>query len=162
MSDIMQKPEFREYRGKGVDNDEWKYGSLSFLILDGTYITENGIEHELDKDLTFGDLNEMVHKVIPESVGQFTGRCTESAVKVFEGDIVKHSFVNKVHDIEFVCNAWEMGVVRYNADYTRYEVMVFKQEGYSSGSIPFATHLEHHEWEVVGNMTDTPEIVMPI
>ena len=159
---MMQKLNFREYRGKRLDNDEWIYGSLSYQILDGIFITENRIKHTLEKDLTFAKLDKMCQEVIPESVGQFTGRCTESAVKVFEGDIVKHSFTNKVHDIEFVCNDWEMGVVRYNADYTRYEVMVFKKDGYSYGIIPFTTHLEHHEWEVVGNMTDNPEIVMPI
>jgi len=158
----MQKPDFREYRGKRLDDGKWVHGSLSFLVLDGAYIVENRIAHELEKDLTFGDLSEMAHEVIPESVGQFTGRFTKKAVKIFEGDVVKHSFTNKVHDIEFVCNDWEMGVVRYNADYTRYEVVVFKQGGYSSGPIPFATHLEHHDWEVVGNMTNDPEIVMPI
>ena len=158
----MQKPEFREYRGKRIDNYEWIYGSLSFLVLDGTYIVENRIEHELEEDLTFGDLSEMTHEVFPKSVGQFTGRHTNDGIKVFEDDIVKHSFTNKVRDIEFPCNDWKMGVVRYNTDYTRYEVVVFSQKGCSSGTIPFATHLEHHDWEVVGNTTDNPEIVMPI
>ena len=153
----MQKPEFREYRGKRKDNHKWIYGSLSYLILEGAFITENRIEHTLEKDLTFGELNEMCQKVIPESVGQFTGRHTKDAVKIFEKDIVKYSLTNKVHDIE---SSW--GVVRYNTDHTRYEVVVFKQESHASNIMPHITHLEHHDWEVVGNMTDNPEIVMPI
>lgn len=159
----MQKLNFREYRGKRIDNREWVYGTLSFLILDGAYIIENGIAHKLDKDLTFGDLNEMVYKVIPESVGQFTGRCTENGDKFFEGDIVKRTCTEKITpmigNIKVPCDAWEIGVVRYDNEFTGFEVSVFKQKDLWYGNLPHGSTLNHYDWQIIGNLTDTPELI---
>lgn len=90
------------FRGKRVDNDEWIYGY---------YVTRSNhacFEHELkyasfilkDEFMDWG-LGELVeYKVIPETVGQFTGMYDKFNNKIFEGDIVKclsleYGYVNK-------------------------------------------------------------------
>jgi len=72
------------FRGKKKSDGEWKYGSL-VLVLEGSFIWDQRMHKTLEKDLTFGALDEMLQPVIPESVGQFTGRYTESGDKIFEG-----------------------------------------------------------------------------
>jgi len=152
-----------EFRGKGLKSDKWVYGNLSFLILDGVYITEQGIKHELEKSLTFEDLSEMCQKVIPESVGQFTGRRNESGDKFFEGDIVKRTCTEKISpmvgNIRVPCDAWEIGVVRYDNEFTGFEVSVFKQKDLWYGNLPHGSTLNHYDWQIIGNLTDTPELI---
>lgn len=162
----MQKLNFREYRGKRIDNHEWIYGSLSYLILEGVFITENRIEHELERGLTFGELSDMCQEVTPESVGQFTGRCSKNGDKFFEGDIVKRTCTEKISpmvgNIKVPCDAWEIGVIRYDNEFAGFEVSVFKQKDLWYGDLPHGIILNHYDWQIIGNITDNPEIVMPI
>lgn len=64
-----------EFRGKRVDNGEWVYGYL--------YVTHTG-EYEIgvyNKEL---NIERITYLVIPETVGQYTGRTDENGVKIFE------------------------------------------------------------------------------
>lgn len=75
------------FRGKGIDNGEWVFGDLiRNLIYDGR-----------EKEMRIGDIyfehngdihGTAVYKVIPETVGQFTGLTDRNRNKIFEGDIV--------------------------------------------------------------------------
>lgn len=74
------------FRGKRKDNGEWVYGYLVEMF---------GVLNIIGKD------NEnIVYEIIPETVGQFTGRYDKSNNKIFGGDIVKclsleYGYVNK-------------------------------------------------------------------
>lgn len=135
------------FRGKNTDTCEWVYGSF-YPNSDGrTYIIEKM------EDLT-------IHKVHPDTVGQYTGLTDKNGNKIFEGAIVKWTRHN-VH-IEGKPLQTFVNYCKIYYDEKRHGFyMWFELDcGSASGKLNFDDErAQKVEIEVVGNIFDTPELL---
>ena len=70
------------YRGKRVDNGEWVQGWLK-PYQNGGY---DDIKEYPRLCIQNGSLSKDIYEVIPETVGQWTGKVDTNGIKIFEGD----------------------------------------------------------------------------
>lgn len=68
-----------KFRGKKKDNEEWIYGLLVKNIKGDLCIQEEKTEAKF----------KIVSEVIPETIGQYTGKMDKSFKFIYEGDILK-------------------------------------------------------------------------
>lgn len=137
------------FRGKRKDNGEWVYGDLiKNLIYDGR-----------EKEIRIGDIyfehngdihGTAVREVIPETVGQFTGRCDENYNKIFEGDILEVSYDDGT--------AYTTEVCAYGGTLC----VDVEGEDYDFTAIDFAVDIWKNnccKCKVIGNIYENPELL---
>lgn len=145
-----------KYRGKTKEG-KWVYGYY-VVIADTHYISSNNevsVSDEIVNRTTF-----IAKEVIPETVGMFTGLKDKKRTKeypegqeVYEGDIVKRlrgvGYKSKKYP-SFVDNTARETIflVQWNQNYCGYYNL---QEPRDDNFI--------HEFEVIGNQTDNPELL---
>ena len=117
------------FRGKRIDNGEWAYG---YYLADklGSYISG---KH---------------YKIIPETVGEYLGIPDKNKKKLFEGDIVKVKDYIDLYEVIYE-PLWMQFVLKqrwHNVEY----VMLGGQDDDS---------VWYDEIEIVGNITDNPELL---
>jgi uncharacterized phage protein (TIGR01671 family) len=115
------------FRGKRIDNSEWVYGDLMHKHYNFNTKADKVIHN-----------NVMKYKVIPETVGQFTGLTDKNGKKIFEGDVVK-VFDNRV------------GVVVYGSG--MFFVQPCEREAIYMFEIGTSSNIE-----IIGNIHDNPEL----
>lgn len=75
-----------EFRGLRADGKGWVYGDyFNGCKIVTTSVSNEGVYSEKGSDR----IKYTYHEVNPETVGQYTGKQTESGVKIFEGDRVR-------------------------------------------------------------------------
>lgn len=84
------------FRGKNLDSTDWIYGMPTY---DFKFI--------FNEDNTDSSDN---YKVLPKTVGQFTGVIDKKGVKIFEGDLIEIPYNNwmmeGVHEVFFYEGSW--------------------------------------------------------
>ena len=115
------------FRGK-TDKGEWVYGDLFKVFDDGSFI-HDGKCHSV--------------KVIPETIGQYTGLTDKNGTKIFEGDIVHISERGKSVNGKIIfenayCGGW----------------LVADETEKSKCSLAM-----RNDVEVIGNIHDNPELL---
>ena len=135
------------FRGKRVDNGEWVEGF--YYIATSGYAGSDKVIGKPRHMITtgrwqasgaYGERNELAeHKVIPESIGQYTGLTDKNGKRIFEGDIV-------------TMPAYLGG--RHKA------VVYFKNGKFAvDGSHYYFKDIAPKNMEVIGNIHDNPELL---
>ena len=137
----------REILFRGINfQKEWVYGDLFHSYANDDIAI--AYYREGSKTPTFD-------AIFPESFGQYTGLTDKNGVKIFEGDIVRFSYITDgIKPIEIECLA---KVVFEDGSF-----MIKCIKGHVHNSIQralFAMDYFNIKVEVIGNVTDNPELM---
>lgn len=122
-----------KFRGKRIDNGEWIYGSL----IEDKYIVGKVVDWEEDYFNT-----EFWWKVIPETVGQFTGLLDKNGKEIYEGDIVNLFYENDD----------DVYIIEWHNYTSRFEI------NSKTLSVDFDNYYSY-ELEVIGNIHDNQKLL---
>jgi uncharacterized phage protein (TIGR01671 family) len=145
-----------KFRGKRKDTGEWVFGNYIKRNLDGIpqyYIYDNQwdeteIDGYCDDDDAKIYLKDCFIEVIPETVGQFTGKQDRNSSDVFDGDIVKPQTTKL-----YTPTKEEIGAVYWDE----------KEAGFMIHWLDDDSRLGISEFfrgvEIIGNIHDNPELL---
>lgn len=141
------------FRGKRKFNGEWVYGWSYCDDDDYCAIIEKDQSklHPLDQLTVQKDIDQFdgqVTRVIPETVGQWTGMTDKNGKKIFEGDIVHY-------DIHY---SRPVGRSYLSSEYDQHKVgpVVFDED--SCAFLPLS-YCVRDTLVVAGNIYDNPELL---
>lgn len=142
------------FRGKRIDKGEWTEGYL-FKQWNRTFLLWG----------MTGDIPNMT-EVIPETVGQFTGLTDKNGKKIFEGDIVKITYNDRL-----TRRLEKEDYESYMKEFCLVEQVVFYKGAFCSKveieNMPLYRPLGFDlyaksmlkEFEIIGNIHDNPELL---
>lgn len=126
-----------DFRGQRLDTKEWTYGCLLITELKGNLEPLHYFICPIK--------NEGMHRVMPETVGQFTGLHDKNGKEIYEGDIVEYEdYSNGLYLFKEQPKA--KGVIKIND---------LLSEIYLKGLGTF----EGNKVEVIGNIYENPELL---
>lgn len=120
------------FRGKRTDNGEWVEGYLCECHHKDTGKYDYAIQEMFENGY-------IMHEVIPETVGQYTGLTDKNGKKIFEGDICKHRSNYSGNTV--------ISVVTYTDGH--FLALVCENSGFELSE----------KLEVIGNIHDNPELL---
>ena len=136
------------FRGKRTDNGEWIEGYYATQSNHACFANELKHQHFIFKDVfldfNLGGLQKF--EVIPETVGQYTGKTDKNGKNIFEGDIVycKSRLDNAIMVVIFECGQFRMVL---SENYRSYQT--------NSGFYD----INCFDKEVIGNIYDNPDLL---
>lgn len=135
----------REILSRGLTT--WKSDDNEFnhVWVNGDLIISNKkyyIHPQNNKVSVNNELGKLIimHEVIPETIGQYTGLTDKNGKKIFEGDIIRHDV--------------RMGAIQYYENFGMF--MIYWIGG--NGANMFV-NIPHTEVEIIGNIHDNPELI---
>ena len=149
-----------KFRGKKTDTGEWIYGNLHIpnALFTGIFICPNTTFGDIAPGFRDGDDFEETQKygvaighykrIIPESLGQFTGLKDKKGKDIYEGDILK---------LQYPLNYGFAGI--HNKELI---VSITFDNGcfWFSGEEHTDCYWHHYnEYEVIGNIYENPELL---
>ena len=151
------------FRGKRTDNDEWIKGYLHKIDGEGKGYRAFAIQVQ---DIDSYMCRPHSHEVQPKPVGQFTGLTDKNGTKIFEGDIVKITYNDRL-----TRRLEKEDYESYMKEFCLVEQVVFYKGAFCSKveieDIPLYRPLGFDlyaksmlkELEVIGNIYDNPELL---
>ncbi len=133
------------FRGKRTYNGEWIEGHLIWYEDGRARIIPSHTDifcYEMDESI----IQTVAHRVIPETVGQYTGLTDKNGAKIFEGDICR-----KFKSGDCVSVAWHGTMAGY---------VWSKRKENNRYIFDFGDLFRvSDKYEVIGNIHDNPELL---
>lgn len=146
------------FRGKKVENGEWAYGFLTCMNYIDVWNPK--VCYDGQEELNYCTVEHC--QVDKNTVGQFTGLCDKNGNKIFEGDIVKVTYIEQR----------QYQGVSYQDEHSCVEEVIYNEKSacfmlkVMCEDIPlyrplhnFGSLADIKELEVIGNIYDNPELL---
>ena len=143
------------FRGKRIDNGEWVFGHYYTQVFLPDTIEEEW--YHFIKPIGSKSWGEV--RVIPETIGQYTGLTDKNGKKIFEGDIVqtKSTGLKGEKKYKFVIKYGEYIPLEYcKAIYCKWKTIGFYA---FTGNRDYQLSTCKDLLEVIGNIHDNPELL---
>jgi uncharacterized phage protein (TIGR01671 family) len=146
-----------EFRAKKIDTQEWIYGFIYEHKSPLQVIESDNLLNDLSNwsiiNTGFADWNMPrpieIHKVNPETIGQYVGQKDKNKTKIFEYDIV---IIKDTDTEDFI------GVITYMPDDNDDDIWYGSEFlAYNNDNLDCYRSLSYQDIEVVGNIFDNPE-----
>lgn len=130
-------------RGKRTDTLEWVYGSL-WGGANHSFVTPANFGIGFSKSTHF--IEAYAYEVLPESVGQWTGKFDINGIEIYKGDIVNSGHLKSDEWIPSIA------VIEWDDEFAMFYQSL---KGINKG----LTQLMDVPCEIVGNIHDNPELM---
>ena len=146
-----------KFRGKNKDG-EWFKGSL---VDCGDFLSILPVEVLQNTPIDLVGAEIVRHSVSAEAIGQYIGRCDKDGNEIYVGDILRNDEYplsdGDVKDNYFAVAEWCSDESSFGLEIRKNPKS--KVMGLSNGSPCTLESWEPSQWEIVGNVYDTPELV---
>lgn len=143
------------FRGKRVDNGKWVEGNYYESKISGCFILSPKIKVREKDGVVINDSFE-VAKVIPETVGQYTGLTDKNGKKIFDGDIISAITLDTGNEQRAVV-CFGNFIDENNGD--EYIGFFIDFDGVKTTITQLAMEECKNRIEVIGNIYDNPELL---